>query len=124
MATIGTRIFTWLNGKEVGKDEQGNRYYVMKRGGKVHADSLRKERRWVIFNGEDEASRIPPEWHAWMHHTVEAVPDSSAIVRRSWQKPHEPNHTGTEKAYHPKGHALSGGQRQKAAGDYEAWSPE
>ena len=88
MATIGTRLFTWLNGDEVGKDEQGNRYFRVKKGGKVHRDSLRKERRWVLYNGEDEASRVPPEWHAWLHHTVTDVPDSSKIVRQAWQKPH------------------------------------
>ena len=30
--TIGTRIYTWLNGKLVGTDRFGNRYYVNKGG--------------------------------------------------------------------------------------------
>ena len=64
MVSIGTKIYTWMNGEEVGKDAEGNRYYRQKGGGKVHRDSLRKERRWVIYNGVVEASRVPPEWHA------------------------------------------------------------
>ncbi len=48
---VGTRIFTWLWGKQVGRDGAGNRYYRMKRGGTVHNDSLRHERRWVLYNG-------------------------------------------------------------------------
>ena len=69
--TIGTRLYTWLRGEEVGRDQFGNRYYRAKGGGHVHADSLRKERRWVIYHGEVEASRVPPDWHAWLHHTSE-----------------------------------------------------
>jgi NADH:ubiquinone oxidoreductase subunit len=32
--------------------------------------------------------------------------------------------TGTELAYRPPGHALAGNHRDKATGDYEAWTPE
>ena len=35
-----------------------------------------------------------------------------------------PNLTGTKAAYRPPGHILKGGQRDKATGDYEAWTPE
>src|SRR5690554_339647 len=57
MATLGTRLFTWLRGQQVGADSQGNRYYRLKSGGVVHRDSLRRERRWVLYSdGRDEAS--------------------------------------------------------------------
>ena len=40
-----------------------------------------------------EASRVPPEWHAWLHYTTDApLPDDG---RRAWQKPHQANMTGT-----------------------------
>ena len=60
-ATLNTRLFTWRNGVEVGKDAQGNIFYQSRDGA----------RRWVIYNGEADASRIAPEWHGW------GRPDSS-----------------------------------------------
>lgn len=121
---LGTRIFTWLRGEEVGEDGDGNRYYREKGGGKVHPDSIRRERRWVIYEGEVEASRVPAEWHAWLHHTVSDPPTPETTIRHAWQRPHEPNFTGTDKAYRPPGSTLGSGQRSKATGDYEAWQPE
>jgi NADH:ubiquinone oxidoreductase subunit len=43
--------------------------------------------------------------------------------QRAWQKPHEPNLTGTDLAYRPPGHVLKGGARAPASGDYEPWVP-
>lgn len=124
MATIGTRLFTWLWGEEVGRDSSGNRYYRHKRGGKTMEGSLQKERRWVIYAGEDEASRVPPEWHGWLHHTVIEVPRADGASRYPWMKDHLPNLTGTDQAYLPPGHTLRGGKRDRATGDYEPWTPD
>ena len=121
---LGTRIYSWLRGERVGADQFGNRYYREKGGGKVHADSLRKERRWVIYDGEVEASRVPAEWHAWLHHTTQDLPPEGGPAKRPWQKDHLPNLTGTAAAYRPPGHILQGGQRDKATGDYEPWVPD
>lgn len=121
--SLGTRLFTWLTGKAVGRDEFGNRYFRAK-SRRVHSDSLRHERRWVLYNGEVEASRVPPEWHAWLHHTTDEVPPAAGIARRPWMKPHRPNPTGTPAAYRPPGHTLMGGHRAAATGDYEPWRPE
>jgi NADH:ubiquinone oxidoreductase subunit len=120
---IGTRLFTWLRGDLVGRDGQGNRYYRAKGGGRTHKDSLRHEQRWVIYDGEVEASRVPPEWHAWLHHTTDTVPPEGGPARRPWQKDHQPNKTGTVEAYRPPGHTLKGGKRAPATGDYEPWTP-
>lgn len=115
--SIGTRLFTWLNGELVGTDEFGNKYYVHRR-----MKGQAREKRWVLYKGEAEASRVPPEWHAWLHRTTVAVPTTRA-KQMDWQKPHEPNRTGTGLAYRPPGHTLMGGQRAKASADYEPWSP-
>ncbi|RMD65139.1 MAG: NADH:ubiquinone oxidoreductase subunit NDUFA12 [Alphaproteobacteria bacterium] len=123
--TLGTRLFTWLYGEEVGRDEFGNRYYREK-GGKavpLHPESLRRERRWVIYAGEAEPSAIPPQWHAWLHHTVDEIPDDT-VDRRAWQKTHVPNPTGTDAAYRPAGHVLAGGRRASTTSDYEPWTPQ
>ena len=42
---------------------------------------------------------------------------------REWQKPHQPNRTGTPFAYRPRGSTLNEGVRQPATGDYDAWTP-
>ena len=113
---LGTRIHTLLHGRLVGRDALGNAYYEDRR---ARADGPR--RRWVIYAGEAEASKVPPEWHAWLHYTTDApLPDSG---RRAWQKPHQANATGTPRSYRPPGHDYAGGQRARATGDYEAWTP-
>lgn len=123
MATIGTRLFTWLWGEEVGRDTAGNRYYRQKRGGTTMG-FLQKERRWIIYAGEDEASRVPPEWHGCLHHTVGDIPPADGGKRYPWMKDHLPNLTGTDQAYLPSGHTLSGGKRARGTGDYEPWTPD
>jgi len=115
--SIGTRLFTLLHGQPVGTDSAGNRYYQER---KLRAGRQR-QRRWVMFNGPEEASVVPPEWHGWLHYTVDAPLTGP---RKAWQKPHLPNLTGTALAYRPPGHDYKGGKRPPATGDYEAWAPE
>jgi NADH:ubiquinone oxidoreductase subunit len=96
----------------VGKDDAGNVFYQSSNG----------SRRWVIFNGEAEASRIAPEWHGWLHHTWQEPPTLQERVHRSWQKPHQANATGTDAAYRPPGSILVA-QPRSTASDYVPWSP-
>ncbi len=113
-------VFNWLNAKEcVGTDLAGNKYYRgKKRSGYNH------ERRWVMYKDQPEATNVPPEWHGWLHHQTDEVPSNeSPAFRRPWQKPHQPNLTGTNQAYLPSGHILKKGPRAAATGDYEAWDP-
>ena len=112
--TIGTRLFTSRHGQKVGEDDQGNIFYQTE-GGK---------RRWVIYNGVAEASRISPDWHGWLHHTYETPPSERALPRKAWEKDHEPNLTGTAAAYHPPGSVLTPQRRDPVGSDYQAWSPE
>jgi NADH:ubiquinone oxidoreductase subunit len=110
--TLNTQLFTWRKGIKVGDDELGNTYYH-------NADD---SRRWVIFNGEIEASRINPDWHGWLHHTWKEPPTEKPLIRKPWEKPHEPNLTGTAMAYAPIGSIRKGDPAPRS--DYEAWSPE
>jgi NADH:ubiquinone oxidoreductase subunit len=119
--TFGTQLWTSRFGELVGEDEQGNRYYRT-RGGKIDP-ALGFERRWVIYNGYAEASRIPAGWHGWMHHVVDVPPTEENYQPREWQKPHQPNPTGTPNAYRPSGSTLASGKRPKATGDYQPWTP-
>lgn len=111
-ATAGTSLFTWWKGELVGNDQFGNRYYQEKRG----------RRRWVIYHGAIEASAVPAEWHAWLHHTVDEPPLERPPAR-PWEKEHQPNPTGTADAYRLPGDLQAGGERDKATGDYEPWRP-
>ena len=113
-ATPGTLITTWFSGKPVGRDQFGNRYYRSK-------DS---KRRWVLYAGTVEASRVPPEWHGWLHHTFAFPPTEDPPKRNSWEAEHLPNLTGTPAAYHPEGSLSGDGKRPPATGDYEAWRPD
>jgi NADH:ubiquinone oxidoreductase subunit len=111
-ATPGTLLDTWFRGVKVGQDRYGNRYYTSRNG----------KRRWVLYDGTVEASRVPPDWHGWLHHTF-ADPPTDAVAAKPWEKEHEPNLTGTEGAYYPPGSLSRGGHRAPATGDYEPWSP-
>lgn len=119
-ATLGTQIFTRRNGKLIGEDEAGNKYYEQRSG----VGPVGKPRRWVIFNGLAEASKVPPEWHAWLHYTVDTPPTEETYRPKAWEKAHMPNMTGTSKAYHPSGSILNPHPRPQGKPDYEPWKAE
>ena len=110
--TFGTQFFTWRYGKRVGEDAQGNVFYQ-------NADGAR---RWVVYHGEAEASRVSPEWHGWLHHTYQQPPTEAPLPRQAWEKPYVPNMTGTALAYHPPGSQFAPARAQRS--DYDAWAPE
>jgi len=116
-ATMGTRLYTWYKGELVGTDRYGNNYYREK------GYSGRDQRRWVIYQGDIEASKVPPEWHAWLHKTIDEAPADDAGPSKAWQTEHHANVTGTPSAYRPPGHPSMGGRRAAATGDYEPWQP-
>lgn len=120
MATIGTRIYTAIKGQYVGKDEFGNEYFQERKKPKN-----RRRKRWVMYKGTPEPSKVPPHWHGWLHYTTDNAPVEGASIKRyDWQKEHLPNLTGTSARYLPDGHILKGGKRAKNVADYVAWKPE
>ena len=112
-STLNTAIYTRRKGIKVGEDDAGNVFYR-------NADD---SRRWVIFNGEAEASRVDADWHGWLHRTFNEVPSEKPLQHKPWEKPHQENLTGTMLAYAPAGSIRAGGE-PKNRSDYEAWSPE
>ena len=88
--TLGTRIQTLLFGKFVGKDSFGNKYYENRSG-----------KRWVVYSGEIEATKISSDWYSWIHHINNKIEKSKDIKKYEWQKPSQPNKTGTNESYHP-----------------------
>jgi NADH:ubiquinone oxidoreductase subunit len=110
--TLGTQIFTWRRGIRVGTDEQGNIYYQNKDA----------SRRWVIYNGETEASRVSPDWHGWLHFTWKDAPPVKPLKHKPWEAPHIENLTGTVAAYAPTGSIRNATPETRR--DYEAWQPK
>jgi NADH:ubiquinone oxidoreductase subunit len=112
--TLGTAIFTRRNGREVGRDADGNVYYQTADG----------SRRWVVYAGETDSSRVPPEWHLWLHHTRADPPTSVPLPQRQWERPWRRNPTGTAARELPRGALARGGQRAPSTADYRAWTPD
>ncbi len=123
-ATIGTLLDSALKGHAVGSDAQGNLYFRSKKPGKPGTPFAGRERRWVIYKGANDASRVPAEWHGWLHGSFDDVPESHLPPARIWETEFTPNATGTAQAYRPQGALERGGKRAGASGDYQAWSPE
>jgi len=110
--TLGTRLMTRFRGIKVGEDDAGNRYY------RNRDDS----RRWVLYADEPEASKVPAEWHGWLHHTFNENPAEQPLAHKAWEKPHHDNLTGTALAYVPAGSIRREAPAERR--DYEAWQPE
>ena len=110
-ATTGTALFSWKNGRKVGDDALGNRYFEG------------KGRRWVMYAGANDVSRVPPEWYAWLTRQIDMLPDELPPAPKFLREA-TPNLTGTPEAYSPTGALEKGGHRQAASGDYQAWTPD
>lgn len=121
MATIGTRIHTLLHGKCVGEDEHGNRYFEARKSPKAHI----RRKRWVVYKGIVEPTKVPSHWHGWLHHTHEKPPVTGENPNKyDWQKGHLPNLTGTAYRYLPRGHMQRKEARTQNSADYTPWTPE
>ena len=105
--TVGTFIYTLFAGKFVGMDEFGNKYYCDSKG-----------KRWVIYKNDVESSKIPPEWHSWIHFLNTNNP-TVETKKYSWQKKHEENLTGTKQAYKPDGSLMNNSKKNMKK--YETW---
>ncbi len=99
----------FYNYKKIGIDEFGNSYFIDK-----------NNKRLVKYNGLAEPTKVPAEWHGWLHYNQEEPPQSNNIHKKfSWQKIHLPNLTGTKLAYSPK---ISSNKKTNSI--YESWQPK
>ncbi len=105
--TVGTFIYTLFTGKFIGRDQFGNKYYSNSKG-----------KRWVIYKNNIESSKIPPDWHSWIHFLRINKP-SNEEKKFLWQKQYEENLTGTARAYKPEGSLTS--DSKKDMKKYETW---
>lgn len=116
--TFGTWLMTARQGREVGRDADGNIYFEGRAGSSAAA------RRWVIYAHDNDSSRVPPEWHLWLHRTRMDVPTLASMPVKAWERPWRPNPTGSSLAETPRGALVAGGVRAAAAADYRPWSPD
>ena len=119
-ATVGTSLFTRWRGEEVGRDEAGNLYYRHRKD---------PRRRWVVYKGDNDGSRVPPGWQAWLRGTIDELPEKGLPPRRAFEKPPLPNLTGTNipglaAGFRPSGSLLRGEGRPATTGDYQPWTPD
>ncbi len=118
-ATLGLMWTLRRRGRFVGEDAFGNRYFE-ERGTSFNG----RPRRWVMYRGYADASKVPADWHGWLHHTFAEPPTVAPLLARPWETAHQPNLTGTIHAWRPAGSLWRGSQTPAATGDYEAWRPE
>ncbi|MEO5972091.1 MAG: NADH:ubiquinone oxidoreductase subunit NDUFA12 [Sphingomicrobium sp.] len=114
-ASWGTAIFSRRNGEEIGRDVAGNIYFKHRKD---------PARRWVIYHGANDSSRVPPGWNAWLRGTIDELPDAGLPPRRRFERTPEPNLTGTMAAFRPDGSLAAKGVRPAATGDYQPWTPD
>ena len=113
--TVGTKLYTYFNGKKVGEDYFGNFYY----------ESKDKKNRWCIYSNEAEASKISPEWNSWLRFISVAHPKDND-TRHEWQKLFNGNLTGLDIVYKPRTARTSASKEDLDSyqSDYKAWKPE
>ena len=110
--TLGTKILTLFKGKYVGKDINGNQFYINKKN---------TSQRWVVYNGLIDASRISADWHDWLHYRTDDIPNAHD-KKPNWYKIHKDNVTGTKEAYTPK--QSKENEPEILRKNYEPWKPE
>ena len=120
MSHLATKISTLFSGQLVGQDEFGNKYDQARR-----APKSGRRKRWVMYKGVVEPSKVPAQWHCWLHYTTDKAPsDAQSVTVHKWQREHKPNLTGTAGRYLPDGHLNAKAQRASTTADYVAWAPE
>ena len=91
---LGTIIYTFFLGKEVGKDSLGNRYFISKKS---------PNKKWVLYKYEKNPTVIPVAWQLWLTKTelIKTPLVQSSEEKYVWEKNRSKNKTGTLEAYHP-----------------------
>ena len=113
---LGTILYTLFFGKEVGKDNLGNRYFISKNN---------PHKKWVLYKSDKNPTIIPVNWQLWLtdNNDVENPPmNESTNKKYAWEKSRSQNYTGTVKAYHP-AKKLSTQKATNKKKNYKNWNP-
>ncbi|KAH6822040.1 NADH:ubiquinone oxidoreductase [Perilla frutescens var. hirtella] len=60
----------------VGMDKTGNRYFTRTE----EIDGIMKEKRWVLFKGDQNSTSIPVEWICWLNGQRKKFPTSEEMA--------------------------------------------
>lgn len=103
---LNSILFTKIFGTCAGKDLYGNQFYFYKKSG--------REKRWVIYKGICDPSKIAAEWHSWLHFINNDTPKAP---KKTWS----PNTTGTKFLHN----SISSIENipQTTLKYYEGWNP-
>ena len=66
----------------------------------INIIKIKKTKRWVIYNGEINASKITADWFRGCINISNNVPNEK-LKNFIWQKPHKENKTGTKESFKP-----------------------
>ena len=106
-----TIIKTKLFAKLVGIDNFGNLYFEHN----TQKTSVGKKKRFCIYNGTSESSRVPAVFHSWLHYSHDDIALIKFLPKYPWQKEHTINMTGTNFATIP--------QNPTKQQHYSSWKP-
>tara|TARA_B100001093_G_C26656643_1_gene939929 strand:- start:171 stop:536 length:366 start_codon:yes stop_codon:yes gene_type:complete len=110
------KFYSILFARRVGVDDYGNTYFCKENNSPINNY---RQRRWVIYQGAVEASKVPAEWNAWLHHVTQEIPKKTTR-RPNWIKKHLPNQTGTVNAEKSKKMQIN----KKLEHIYSLWKPD
>ena len=99
--------------KKVGADQFGNRYFIGN-----NKNYLGHKKRYVLYKGINDGSKVPSEWHAWLHYSRNDFPLEGERGGYKWQINHIQNLTGTKMAYNPSK------LKHMKLESYSRWKPE
>ncbi|XP_029117441.1 uncharacterized protein [Elaeis guineensis] len=68
----------------VGVDKAGNRYFTRKE----EIDGAMKEKRWVVFKGEEDPTSIPVEWICWLNGQRKKAPTPEEMIELEARREH------------------------------------
>ncbi|KAK9269032.1 hypothetical protein L1049_000800 [Liquidambar formosana] len=77
MSKLLSRIAGFFSNRTfVGIDKAGNRYFTRKE----EIDGIMKEKRWVIFKGEEDPTSVPVEWICWLNGQRKKAPTPEEMI--------------------------------------------
>ncbi|KAI5595015.1 hypothetical protein BDE02_03G110200 [Populus trichocarpa] len=77
MSKLLARIAGYLSNRTlVGVDKVGNRYFTRTE----EIDGIMKEKRWVVFKGEEDPTSLPVEWICWLNGQRKRAPTPEELI--------------------------------------------
>lgn len=77
------KLYLIMFANKIGTDSYKNVYYELK------SKKYNKIRRFVLYKGKNEASKVPPEWDGWLRLSTKFP------IEEANNSPYLPNLTGT-----------------------------